>query len=144
MNPCSEQWRKRVSRHTGCSKWGFLSQITMPWSTGKTYPPIPSTSCASCWNAKFLTWWNFCRNRENRRQTLAGSGFFMQNVQKDKNVPSRDKKPRRKLIDFHTISWLKSLILIRKASPNGAASFVIYKERNHKTSLIWTPCPSGN
>ena len=40
---------------------------------------------------------------------------------------------------YHTISWLKSLILIRKASPNGAASFVIYKERNHKTSLIWTP-----
>ena len=31
---------------------------------------------------------------------------------------------------------LKSLILIRKASPNGAACFVIYKERNHKTSLI--------
>ena len=45
---------------------------------------------------------------------------------------------------YNTISWLKSLILIRKASPNGAASFVIYKERNHKTSLIWTPCPSGN
>ena len=31
---------------------------------------------------------------------------------------------------------IKILILIRKASPNGAASFVIYKERNHKTSLI--------
>ena len=45
---------------------------------------------------------------------------------------------------FYTISWLKSLILIRKASPNGAAGFVIYKERNHKTSLIWTSCPSGN
>ena len=29
-----------------------------------------------------------------------------------------------------------SMVLIRKASPNGAASFVIYKERNHKTSLI--------
>ena len=43
-----------------------------------------------------------------------------------------------------TISWLKSLISIRKASPNGAACFVIYKERNHKTSLIGTPCPSGN
>ena len=37
---------------------------------------------------------------------------------------------------FNTISWLKSLILTRKASPKGAASFVIYKERNHKTSLI--------
>ena len=45
---------------------------------------------------------------------------------------------------FDTISWLKSLISIRKASPDGAARFVIYKERNHKTSLIWTPCPSGN
>ena len=31
---------------------------------------------------------------------------------------------------------IKILILIRKASPNGAACFVIYKERNHKTSLI--------
>ncbi len=31
---------------------------------------------------------------------------------------------------------IKTLILIRKASPNGAAGFVIYKERNHKTSLI--------
>ena len=31
---------------------------------------------------------------------------------------------------------IKILILIRKASPEGAASFVIYKERNHKTSLI--------
>ena len=29
-----------------------------------------------------------------------------------------------------------ALILIRKASPEGAACFVIYKERNHKTSLI--------
>ena len=29
-----------------------------------------------------------------------------------------------------------ALILIRKASPDGAACFVIYKERNHKTSLI--------
>ena len=28
------------------------------------------------------------------------------------------------------------LILIRKASPEGAAGFVIYKEKNHKTSLI--------
>ena len=28
------------------------------------------------------------------------------------------------------------IILIRKASPEGAACFVIYKERNHKTSLI--------
>ena len=41
-----------------------------------------------------------------------------------------------RLIYFDTISRLKSLILIGKASPNGAASFVIYKERNHKTSLI--------
>ena len=39
---------------------------------------------------------------------------------------------------------IKILILIRKALPDGAASFVIYKERNHKTSLVWTPCPSGN
>ena len=39
---------------------------------------------------------------------------------------------------------IKILILIRKASPDGAACFVIYKERNHKTSLIGTPCPSGN
>ena len=31
---------------------------------------------------------------------------------------------------------IKILILIRKASPDGAACFVIYKERNHKTSLI--------
>ena len=31
---------------------------------------------------------------------------------------------------------IKILILIRKASPEGAACFVIYKERNHKTSLI--------
>ena len=31
---------------------------------------------------------------------------------------------------------IKILILIRKASPEGAARFVIYKERNHKTSLI--------
>ena len=31
---------------------------------------------------------------------------------------------------------IKILILIRKASPDGAAGFVIYKERNHKTSLI--------
>ena len=29
-----------------------------------------------------------------------------------------------------------AIILIRKASPEGAACFVIYKERNHKTSLI--------
>ena len=31
---------------------------------------------------------------------------------------------------------IKILILIRKASPDGAACFMIYKERNHKTSLI--------
>ena len=31
---------------------------------------------------------------------------------------------------------IKIFILIRKASPDGAACFVIYKERNHKTSLI--------
>ena len=43
---------------------------------------------------------------ENRRQILAGSSFFMQNVQKDKNMPSRDKKPRRKLIDFR--AYLKT------------------------------------
>ena len=29
-----------------------------------------------------------------------------------------------------------ALILIRKASPEGAVCFVIYKERNHETSLI--------
>ena len=34
---------------------------------------------------------------------------------------------------------IEILILIRKASPDGAACFVIYKERNHKTSLIGTP-----
>ena len=40
---------------------------------------------------------------------------------------------------FCNISYyflIKILILIRKASPEGAACFVIYKERNHKTSLI--------
>ena len=31
---------------------------------------------------------------------------------------------------------IKIFDFIRKASPNGAAGFVIYKERNHKTSLI--------
>ena len=31
---------------------------------------------------------------------------------------------------------IKILILIRKASPDDAACFVIYKERNHKTGLI--------
>ena len=39
----------------------------------------------------------------------------------------------------NTLSYyflIKILILIRKASPGGAACFVIYKERNHKTSLI--------
>ena len=42
-------------------------------------------------------------------------------------------------IDDSCVSYyflIKILILIRKASPEGAASFVIYKERNHKTSLI--------
>ena len=42
-------------------------------------------------------------------------------------------------LGFHTISCyilIKILILIRKAAPEGAACFVIYKERNHKTSLI--------
>ena len=34
-------------------------------------------------------------------------------------------------------------LLIRKASPNGAACFVIYKERNHKTSLILNSLPFG-
>ena len=41
--------------------------------------------------------------------------------------------------DRNTLSYyflIKILILIRKASPEGAAGFVIYKERNHKTSLI--------
>ena len=35
-----------------------------------------------------------------------------------------------------TYFLINILILIRKASPEGAACFVIYKERNHKTSLI--------
>ena len=42
-------------------------------------------------------------------------------------------------IDDSCVSYyflIKILILIRKASPEGAAGFVIYKERNHKTSLI--------
>ena len=41
--------------------------------------------------------------------------------------------------NFFEVSYyflIKILILIRKASPDGAACFVIYKERNHKTSLI--------
>ena len=37
---------------------------------------------------------------------------------------------------FRYYFLIKILILIRKASPEGAACFVIYKERNHKTSLI--------
>ena len=45
----------------------------------------------------------------------------------------------RSTTDSTVVSYyflIKILILIRKASPEGAASFVIYKERNHKTSLI--------
>jgi len=42
-------------------------------------------------------------------------------------------------LSLYKISYyflIKILILIRKASPKGTACFVIYKERNHKTSLI--------
>ena len=53
-------------------------------------------------------------------------------------------KLSRILSNFWYYFLIKIKILIRKASPEGAASFVIYKERNHKTSLICTPCPSGN
>ena len=70
-SPCSGRWRKRASRHTGCSKWGFPSRITTPWSTGKTCPPIPSMSCVFCWNAMCPILWNSNPNRierpDNRR-----------------------------------------------------------------------------
>ena len=68
----------------------------------------------------------------------------------DRDRPQKDKSPPsstgRESPEMHIWYYflIKILILIRKASPDGAACFVIYKERNHKTSLIWTPCPSGN
>ena len=43
---------------------------------------------------------------------------------------------QRSCMKFQYYFLIKILILIRKASPEGAACFVIYKKRNHKTSLI--------
>ena len=62
-----------------------------------------------------------------RTQQNGGAGYSLRRLGLSKSA------------SFLTVSYyflIKILILIRKASPEGAAGFVIYKERNHKTSLI--------
>ena len=78
----------------------------------------------------------------SRRYTDRGSqgksdGFFQirQRIpQSHKKQPAGNIHSRRAAVLYYFL--IKILILIRKASPDGAACFVIYKERNHKTSLI--------
>ena len=62
-----------------------------------------------------------------RTQQNGGAGYSLRRLGLSKSA------------SFLTVSYyflIKILILIREASPEGAAGFVIYKERNHKTSLI--------
>ena len=59
----------------------------------------------------------------NEKKAIQKDGFLFVNPEKNDSKDS-----------YYFL--IKILILIRKASPEGAACFVIYKERNHKTSLI--------